>query len=68
MNFQNQRSLFANRARVIGKGRFVRRTDFAQFRAARFQDFADPKTAADLDQFAAGNDNFDLGAKEVASD
>src|SRR5437868_4680188 len=62
MNFQDQRGLFANRARIICKRCFVGGADFAQFRATRLKDFADPKTAADLDQFAARNDHFVFGA------
>src|SRR5438270_5220010 len=62
MNFQNERGLFADRARIICKRRFVGGADFAQFRATRLKDFADPKTAADLDQFAARNDHFVFGA------
>ncbi len=53
MNFENERRLFANRARVIGQRRFVGGADFAEFRAARFQDFANSKAAADLNQLAA---------------
>ena len=58
MHFQNERGLFADRARIICERRFVGGADFAQFRAARFEYFADPKSATDLDEFAARNDDF----------
>src|SRR5260370_2672839 len=66
MNFENQRGLFPDRARVICECRFVGGADFAQFRAARFQDFADAKASADLDQLAARDDNFTFGADSAA--
>ena len=58
MNFQNERGLLADGAHVIGERRFVGGADLAQFRAARFQNLADAKASADLDQFAARNDDF----------
>ena len=73
MHFQNERGLFADCARVISECCFVRCADFAQFRTTRFQDFPDPKTAANLNQFATRNNDF-VGAdsappfSEVAND
>ena len=58
MHFQNERGLFADGARIISERRFVGRADFAQFRAARLKNFADPKASTDLDQFAARDDDF----------
>ena len=66
MNFENECGLFPDRARVICECRFVGGADFAQFRAARFQDFADAKAAADLDQLAARDDDFMFGADSAA--
>src|SRR5205085_10599475 len=67
-NFQNERGLFANSAGVIGESCFVGGSDFAQFRTGRFEEFADPKTAADLDELAAGNNNFLFLVREMVSD
>src|SRR5438105_8756832 len=58
MNFQNERGLFANRERVVGESCFVGGADLAKFRTSRFQKFADPKAAADLDELAARDDHF----------
>src|SRR2546423_12729541 len=58
MNFQNQRGLFANDAAVIGESCFVGGANFAQLRTARFQEFANSKAAADLNQLAPRNDGF----------
>src|SRR5213078_775698 len=58
MHFQNERGLFADGARIICERRFVGRAYFAQFRAARLQDFADSKASADLHEFAARDDDF----------
>src|SRR4029077_12098708 len=41
---------------------------FAQFRAAGFEDFANSKPAADLDNLAAGNQHFGFRSDEVAND
>ncbi len=60
MHFQDQRGLFADRARVVIDRRLVGGADLAQLRAARFQNFANSKSAADLDQLAARNDDFVL--------
>src|SRR5438067_1192051 len=68
MNFQNECSLFPNGAGVISERRFVGGADFAQFRATRPQNFADAKTAANLDQFAARNDDLGFLLGEMAND
>ena len=69
MHFQKQRRLFADGAGVIGERCLVGRADFAKLRAARFQDFADAKTAADLDEFAARDDDFVfVRSHEMAND
>src|ERR1700730_2328484 len=61
MNFENERGLFTDRARIIRRRRLVGGADFTQLCTARFQNFTDPKTSADLDQFAARNDHFVRG-------
>ena len=53
VHFENHRGLWSDGVRIIIERRFVGCADFAQFRAARFEDFADAKSAADLHQFAA---------------
>src|SRR2546430_3726446 len=68
MNFQNERGLFADRARIICECCFIGGADFAQFRATRLKDFADPKSSADLDQFASRNDHFVLLLNEMTND
>ena len=42
---------------IVSRG-FVRGADFAQFRATRFENFRDAKTAANLNQLAARDHHF----------
>src|SRR5690349_20783440 len=58
MNLQNQRRLFANGARIIVDRGFVGCADFAERSAAGVQDFANSKSSPDLDELAAGYENF----------
>src|SRR5690242_5717025 len=58
MDFENQRGLLADRACIVCQCRLVGGTDFAKFGPACFQDFANSKTATDLNEFAARNDDF----------
>src|ERR1700719_4585292 len=68
MDFENERRLLGNGARIVGEGGLVGRADFSQLGATRFQNLADPKTAADLHQLSAGNDNFGFIFCEMAND
>src|SRR4029077_18879198 len=68
MHFQNQRRLFADGPGVIGDRCLVGRADFAKLRTTCFQDFADAKPTADLDEFAPRDDDFVFRAHEMAND
>ena len=48
-------------ALVVADPRAVRRADFDQARAARFEDLRNPERTADLDQFAAGQQDLAAG-------
>src|SRR6266568_1439974 len=67
MNFQNEGGLFTDGARVIRERCLVSGADFAQFRTARFQNFANAKASADLDQLAARNNHFIFSLNNVAN-
>jgi len=58
MHLQNQRRLAANRAAVILERCFVGRAYLAQPRSAGFENVGNPKAAADLDEFAARDNDF----------
>ncbi len=58
MHFQDQGRLPIDGAGVVGERSLVSRTDFTQRRAAGFEDFRDAETTADLNEFAAGDDDF----------
>ena len=58
MDAQNQTGLVSDCVRIIGNHRLVGCPDLAQSCAAGFEHFPDPKTAADLHQFTARNDDF----------
>src|ERR1700677_4246163 len=60
MDFQNERRPAGNRASVIPKRGLVRGADFTQLRSAEFEYLRYAKSAADLDELAAGNDHFVL--------
>ena len=68
MHLQDQGGFGTNRFCIIVEGGFVGRADFPQPRAARFQNFADPESTADLDQFASGNDHFRFSPGKMAHD
>ena len=53
MHFQNHCRVRTNGMLVIFECCFVRCADFAQFRAARLENFGDAKPTADLHQFAS---------------
>ena len=57
MHLQNHGGLPADGLGVITQRRFVGGADFAQRRAAGFEDFRDAKPSADLHQFAARDDD-----------
>src|SRR6266480_1412824 len=58
MNSENESGVWPNCILIIIESRLIRGADFAQFCPSRFDDFANTKAAADLDQFAARDYNF----------
>ena len=68
MHFQNHGCLRGNGAGIIGQTRFVRRSDLAQRRAGRFQNLAHTKTATDLDELAARDDDLQFSLGEMMDD
>src|SRR5204863_1326555 len=58
MNFENESCVGPNCFRVIVERGLIRGADLAQFRPSRFDDFANAKVAADLDQFTTRDYNF----------
>ena len=58
MHLQNHGRLLANGFAVIAQRRLVRGAHFTQLRAAGFKNFGNAEPAPNLDQLAAGNDDF----------
>ena len=58
MHLQNHGRLLANGFAVIAQRRLVRGAHFPQLRAAGFKNFGNAEPAPNLDQLAAGNDDF----------
>jgi hypothetical protein len=58
MNFQNHCAPGINRAPVIIECCFVGSSDLAKYGACGFDYFTNSKTASDLDDFTARNDDF----------
>ncbi len=57
MDAQDQRRAIVDRGGVVGRARAVGRADFAERRAGLAHHVGDAEAAADLDQFAAGDDH-----------
>src|ERR1700686_4480876 len=55
MHFQDQRGFARDRASEISQGSLVGCADLAQSRPASLENFRNPKSATDLNQFAARN-------------
>ena len=69
MDFQNHRRLFRDGAGIIGERRLVRSPDLTQLGSAGLEDVGDAKSAADLHQLAAGDDDLlSLRRREVTED
>ena len=68
MHFQDYSGLWTNRPRVIVERCFVCRSDLSQLHAGCLEDFADTKSAANLDEFAARDDDFRFGPGKMLND
>jgi hypothetical protein len=58
MHAEEQTSVIGNRALVVAQARAIGGADFAEQRAAFVHDVGDAEAIADLDQLAAGDDDF----------
>src|SRR5438874_11857914 len=68
MHLQNHRRLRGNGTGVIGQSRLVCRSDLTHRRARRRKNLTHPKTATDLDELAAGDDDLGFSLGKMMND